>query len=411
VNIFDKRWILTCFGTAVGAGILFLPIQTGSGDIWSILFLTFIIFPVTYISHRGITRITSSCPNKIGDIIEVIKYDLGFTAGFIVSILYFLSIVTLCVGYATGLTNIVNSFLINQMHIFKISRPIITFIVLAVLTLVLIGNEKIMTYVTSIMAFPLIILLVMISVYMIPHWNVIPMFTTFSIKRFLKSAFLLLPILIFAMNFSPICSLLGMSCRKQYNNIVESVKHSDLIVKWNSIFLLIFIMFFVFSLFFSTTPEILTYAKQNNIDALTAIALTYNDSILLYVLPVISLLAIISSYFGHFIGTREGLNGILMQIIIKNFNVKNDINTKRKLKIINTIILFTILWILAIFNPPILSVIGILSAPIIAIYAYLMPVILMNKIQRLNIYRSKLAILVFIVGIFVIFGYFIGQII
>jgi len=51
-----------------------------------------------------------------------------------------------------------------------------------------------------------------------------------------------------------------------------------------------------------------------------------------------------------------------------------------------------------------------LSAPIVAIYAYLMPVVMMKRIPRLRIYRSKLAAFVFIIGIFALVGYYVGKI-
>jgi serine transporter len=409
LNNLDRGWILTCFGTAVGAGILFLPIQAGLSGIWSIIFLTLIIFPITYISHRGITRIVASCPQAT-DIVEAIEYDLGHTAGFIVSILYFLSIVTICVGYATALTNLTSSFLINQMHVIVISRPVLTFFILGILTSVLLGNERVMVAVTSTLTFPLIILLLAISVYMAPRWNLSSFHSVFSIRDFIKNTFLLLPILVFAMNFSPICSSLGAFYKKRYANVEDVIKHSDSVVKWNSVFLLVFVMFFVFSLVLSITPEILIDAKRNNIDALTAIALAYNTPLFLYTLPIFAFLAIASSYFGHFTGTREGLSSIFVQIATWGKpEVKNNLNFK-KIKLISTLILFIMLWILAVYNPSILSILGAVSAPIIAIYAYLMPVILMKKIPRLQIYRSKLAAFVFIMGIFTIVGYFIGQI-
>ncbi|MDR0956571.1 MAG: hypothetical protein LBL77_01750 [Endomicrobium sp.] len=406
----NKRWILTCFGTAVGAGILFLPIQSGLSGIWSVIFLTLIILPTTYISHRGITRIVASCP-KANDIIGAVENDLGHFAGFVVSLLYFLSIVTICAGYAIGLTNIVSSFLINQIHCPEIPRSLLTFIILSIMTLILLGSENIMITVTSILTFPLIVLLFIISIYMMPNWNFSSFHVVFSLKEFIKNTFLLLPILIFAMNFSPVCSSLGAFYKKQCGNIDDAIKCSDSIVKWNSILLFIFVMFFIFSLFFSITPDILSNAKQKNIDALTAISLTSQNPLFLYAFPLIAFLAIASSYFGHFTGTREGLSGIFVQIMTwKNPNKKNKLNIKR-IKLISTLMLFLLLWCLAVYNPSILSIIGVLSAPIIATYAYLMPVILMKKIPRLYIYRSKFAGFVFIIGIFTIFGYVVGKII
>jgi serine transporter len=402
----DRGWILTCFGTAVGAGILFLPIQAGFSGIWSIIFLTAIIFPITYISHRGITRIVASCPKET-DIVGAVENDLGSTASFVVSILYFLSIITICVGYATGLTNLFDVFLVNQLHIVSISRPLLTFIILSILTVILLSTEKIMVMITSIITFPLILLLFGVSIYMVPQWNMSAFHSKFILKDFVKNTFLLLPILVFSMNFSPVCSVLGSFYRKKYGNNDEAVQRSDKVVKWNSIILLFFIMFFVFSMFFAITPDVLMLAKENNLDALSAIALATETSLekyFVYIFPMIAFLAISSSYFGHFTGTREGLSGIIVRL----FNCKEKVSLS-KMKIISTFLLFILLWILAVSNPSILTIISALSAPIVAMYAYLMPIIMMRKVPRLRIYRSKLEAFIFIMGILTMVGYIVGK--
>jgi serine transporter len=403
-------WVLTCFGTAVGAGILFLPIRAaGLSGIWSIIFLTLIIFPITYISHRGITRIVASCSKEIG-IVGAVEYDLGRNSGFAVSVLYFLSIMTICVGYATGLTNMLDVLVTNKLHIAYLSRPLLTFVVLTVMTSVMLCNEKVMVIVTSVLTFPLIIMLCAISLYMIPEWNLSAFHTPFELKDFVKNTMLLLPILIFAMNFSPVCSSLGNFYKKKFNTAEEAVKNSDSVVKWTSILLLVFIMFFVFSLFLSISPEILLDAKTKNIDTLTAISLHYNMPLFLYTLPLLAFLSISSSYFGHFTGTREGLCGIITQIATWNRpELKEKINLKKK-KIVCTIILVALLWVFAVYNLSILSIIGAVSSPIIAMYAYLMPVILMKKVPRLRIYQSKWAAFVFIMGVVTIIGYCLGKV-
>ncbi|MDR2437125.1 MAG: hypothetical protein LBD17_03535, partial [Endomicrobium sp.] len=228
-------------------------------------------------------------------------------------------------------------------------------------------------------------------------------------RDFIKNILLLLPILIFAMNFSPVCSSLGAFYKKTFSSKQEAIKNSDNVIKWTSIFLFVFVMFFVFSLFFSITPEILLSAKKENIDALTAIAIYYNTPTFLYTLPIIAFLAISSSYFGHFAGTREGFCGIISQIITWNRpELKEKINLT-KIKIVCTFILVALLWVCAVYNLSILSIIGAVSSPIIAMYAYLMPVILMKKVPRLFIYQSKWAAFVFIVGVFTIVGYCLGQ--
>ena len=46
VNKFDLQWTLALFGTAVGAGILFLPIRAGSGGFFPLLLMS--IFKVLF---------------------------------------------------------------------------------------------------------------------------------------------------------------------------------------------------------------------------------------------------------------------------------------------------------------------------------------------------------------------------
>jgi serine transporter len=193
VKNLNRGLILTCFGTAVGAGILFLPIRAGLSGILPNLFLTLIIFPITYVSHRGITIIVASCPKET-DIVGAVEYDLGHTTGFIVSILYFLSIVTICVGYATALTIMLDTLLTNHFNIY-LSRPFLTFVILVVMTAVMLCNEKVMVIVKSIFTFPLIILLMVISLYMIPEWNLSAFYhVSFNLKSFIKNTLLLLAV-------------------------------------------------------------------------------------------------------------------------------------------------------------------------------------------------------------------------
>jgi serine transporter len=123
-----------------------------------------------------------------------------------------------------------------------------------------------------------------------------------------------------------------------------------------------------------------------------------------------SFLAISSSYFGHFTGTREGFCGIVTQIATWNRpELKEKINLT-KIKIVCTFMLVALLWICAVYNLSILSIIGAISSPVIAMYAYLMPVIFMRKIPRLRMYQSKWAAFIFIIGVFTIVGYFLGQV-
>ncbi|MDU9581860.1 septum formation initiator, partial [Escherichia coli] len=52
----DTVWVLGLFGTAIGAGVLFLPINAGIGGFWPLLIVFVLAFPITYLAHRGLAR-------------------------------------------------------------------------------------------------------------------------------------------------------------------------------------------------------------------------------------------------------------------------------------------------------------------------------------------------------------------
>ena len=52
----DTTWVISLFGTAVGAGILFLPINLGLGGIWPLIIVAVLAGPMTFLAHRGLAR-------------------------------------------------------------------------------------------------------------------------------------------------------------------------------------------------------------------------------------------------------------------------------------------------------------------------------------------------------------------
>ena len=59
----DTTWMLGLFGTAIGAGTLFLPINAGLGGFWPLLILAVLAFPMTYFAHRGL-RAAAGLPGE-----------------------------------------------------------------------------------------------------------------------------------------------------------------------------------------------------------------------------------------------------------------------------------------------------------------------------------------------------------
>ncbi len=112
----DTTWMLGLFGTAIGAGTLFLPINAGLGGFWPLLILAVLAFPMTFYAHRGLTRFVLSGRDG-ADITEVVEEHFGLKAGALITLLYFFAIFPILLIYSVALTNTVGSFLEHQLHI------------------------------------------------------------------------------------------------------------------------------------------------------------------------------------------------------------------------------------------------------------------------------------------------------
>ncbi|CDZ85640.1 serine transporter [Citrobacter koseri] len=86
----DTMWMLGLYGTAIGAGVLFLPINAGVGGMIPLIIMAIIAFPMTFFAHRGLTRFVLSGKNPGEDITEVVEEHFGIGAGKLITLLYFL---------------------------------------------------------------------------------------------------------------------------------------------------------------------------------------------------------------------------------------------------------------------------------------------------------------------------------
>ena len=130
-NKFDTAWVLNLFGTAVGAGVLFLPINAGMGGFWPLIVMAILVGPMTYFAHRGLAYFVLSKPGS--DITEVVEEHFGPTAGKLITLLYFFAIFPILLIYGNGITNTVDSFIVNQLGMASPNRVILSFVLIAVL--------------------------------------------------------------------------------------------------------------------------------------------------------------------------------------------------------------------------------------------------------------------------------------
>ncbi|AVV83631.1 septum formation initiator [Shewanella putrefaciens] len=86
----------------------------------------------------------------------------------------------------------------------------------------------------------------------------------------------------------------------------------------------------------SLSPEQLADAKAQNLPILSYLANVHNSGFVSYFGPFIAFIAIVSSFFGHYMGATEGMKGI----IVKQLRSSNKSISEQK---INTFIFVMLL--------------------------------------------------------------------
>ena len=102
---------------------------------------------------------------------------------------------------------------------------------------------------------------------------------------------------------------------------------------------------------------------------------------------IIALVAIFKSFFGHYLGTLEGLNGLILR-----FGYKGDKTrvSSGKLNTLSMVFIMGWTWVVAYANPNILDLIEAMGAPIIASLLCLLPMYAIRKAPSLAKYRGRL---------------------
>ncbi len=380
----DFTWCLSLFGTAVGAGVLFLPIKAGAGGFWPLVILALIAAPMTWFAHKSLARFVLSAKNPEADITDTVEEHFGKTGANLITFAYFFAIYPIVLIYGVGITNTVDSFLVNQMGMESIPRWLLSGALIAAMTAGVVFGKELMLKATSALVYPLVFILLALSFYLIPDWNSSMMSVAPDWSSMPSVVWLAIPIIVFSFNHSPVISQFSKEQRRVYGD--DAVKKTDAITGGAAMMLMGFVMFFVFSVVLSLSPEQLAMAKEQNISVLSYLANVHESPLISYMGPLVAFAAITSSYFGHFLGAHEGLVGL----------VKSRSETPvNKIEKASLIFIVVTTWIVAIVNPSILGMIETMGAPMIAAILFLMPVFAMQKVPAMAKYKTSTPVQIF----------------
>ncbi|MBF8742016.1 MULTISPECIES: serine/threonine transporter [Pseudomonas] len=378
----DTTWMLGLFGTAIGAGTLFLPINAGLGGFWPLLILAVLAFPMTYYAHRGLTRFVLS--GRSGDITEVVEEHFGLKAGALITVLYFFAIFPILLIYSVALTNTVSSFMEHQLHMTPPPRAILSFVLILGLLAIVRCGEQATVKVMSLLVYPFIVALALLALYLVPHWNggILDSATALPTgSAFLHTLWLAIPVMVFSFNHSPIISAFAVDQKRRYGEHAD--QRSGQILARAHLLMVAMVLFFVFSCVLTLSSAQLAEAKAQNLSILSYLANHFSNPTIAFAAPVIAFIAIAKSFLGHYIGASEGLKGIIAKAGLRP--------GAKALDRMVAALMLVVCWIVATLNPSILGMIESLGGPIIAALLFLMPMYAIRRVPSMRKYSGAMS--------------------
>ncbi|BAQ78888.1 serine/threonine transporter [Pseudomonas sp. St29] len=382
----DTTWMLGLYGTAIGAGTLFLPINAGVGGFWPLIVLALLAFPMTFFAHRGLTRFVLS--GRSGDITEVVEEHFGIGAGKLITLLYFFAIFPILLVYSVALTNTLGSFMEHQLHMTPPPRALLSLLLILGLMAIVRCGQGVIVRAMSLLVYPFVAALLLLALSLIPNWNG-AFFASASegmaLPLFFKTLWLAIPVMVFSFNHSPIISAFAVDQKRQYGALAER-KSSGILATAHGMMVLT-VMFFCFSCVLALSPADLVAAKEQNISILSYLANHFQTPVIAYAAPLIALVAITKSFLGHYIGASEGFKGL----IVKSLRSRGRVLSAGKLEKITALFMVLTCWAVATFNPSILGMIETLGGPVIACLLFLMPMYAIQRVPSLRQYSGQLS--------------------
>ena len=397
-NRHDTTWALGLYGTAIGAGTLFLPINAGVGGFWPLLILALLAFPMTFFAHRALTRfVLSGRKGGSEDITEVVEEHFGVGAGKLITLLYFFAIFPILLVYSVALTNTLTSFFEHQLHIGAPPRALLALLLICGLMIVVRCGQQIIVKAMSLLVYPFVASLLLLALSLIPNWNgafFAQANEGISASKLLLTLWLAIPVMVFSFNHSPIISAFAVDQKHRYG--VDADRKSGRTLATAHVMMVLTVMFFCFSCVLALSPGDLAAAKAQNISILSYLANHFQTPVIAFVAPLIALVAITKSFLGHYIGASEGFQGM----IVKSLRGRGKTWPAKRLERVTALFMLLTCWAVATLNPSILGLIESLGGPVIACLLFLMPMYAVQKVPALRQYSGKLSnVFVVVIGL------------
>jgi len=393
----DLGWIVMSIGMAVGAGIVFLPVQVGVMGLWVFLLSSVIGYPAMYLFQKLFIN-TLAESKECTDYPGVITGYLGKNWGMILGALYFVMLVIWVLVYSLAVTNDSASYL----HSFGVTEGHLNDNVFYGLGLICIlsflgsKGEKLLFKLSGFMAVTVLSLVAIMGVLLVARWDMANIPQLGEWGSMLKDAIITLPFTLTSILFIQSLSPMVISYRSHEKSIEVARYKASRAMKIAFAILFVIVFFFAVSFTFAISQEQATEAMKQNISALAIIAHYFPGSWATIAGIVINIFAVVTSFFGVFLAFKEACTGLCMNMLLRKYKESQiDKNLVNKLVVVFIIL---IAWGAIAINAPILSFTSICS-PVFGLVGCLIPAYLVYKVPHLAKYKGMATNMIIVTGI------------
>ncbi len=388
----DNIWALGLYGTAVGAGTLFLPVEIGTRGPVIFLIMLLLGLPLSLLPHLLLCRVYMREEETATGTLPIFGSFFSGRGEKLMTLFYCVTFFPVTLVYGVALVNAMDNFLTEHLHFTGISRGPLSFIVVAALYVVLSkGRDKVVATMSA-LALPFAASVLLIGVSLIPDWHLsnftsaITEVKSTPLSTTMKGIWLTLPLITFSFCCAPMVSPLTSYYREKR---AEGESKALFVIRVAYVAIFTSIIFFVLSCVLSIPHDSFVQAKAQNLNVLSVMKGNGDFSLIYYLAPFIAIIGMTKSFLGVGLSVAETFGQLAASVSGKKATSKR----------VASLVLFLLTFGIVYANPDVINLIETFCGPLIAVILFLIPAYLIYTRAALAQLRGVTVFLVVLGGL------------
>jgi len=403
----DTIWMMGVYGTTVGAGTLFLPVEVGTRGPLVFFIMLLLGLPLSLIPHVLICRIFMRDNQTDNAALPLFGKFFGPKGRQGIKIFFCVAHFPVTLVYVVSLVNALDNYFTAHLHFAALNRAVLAFIAVSLLFIVLSKGRDRVVSTMSTLAIPFALSLLLIALMQIPAWHLANL--THAIRettdapagQSLKALWLALPLITFSFCSAPMLSPLSSYYLEKGNG---GERKAVGVVRLAYCAIFFSIIFFVLSCMLSMPREAFVAAKAQNLNVLSVMAGNGGADLLFLVAPFIAIVAMTKSFLGVCLPVAE-----TFATLIGDAAGVQDGSGRKRAKAVAFTLMFAVSLAVAYWNPDVIALIETVCGPLIAIFLFAIPAWLVYTRTELQTLRGPMALIVIVGGLLTVSALIYGM--